>query len=277
MDDQFMALYATGLTEREIESQFSVLSEFLMKIRSHINALNSTEFYLTSIDEGLKAMTINEPNLENNVSTLVLWKCLNQVGMPEKLKKYTKLLLELFLMVIEKNTEDNQKMTEWYNRFTEFTDCIFSFCSKKEYANDFSTIMTCFVGILLKKIREIDIEDYPEKVFLYQFFELIVTDCLRCRTLTNSIVEEIIKNFDDVIQDMSSREITCLSDEIVNMIEYLHRYLNIVEILDRERVRKIESDKRDSFRLVLKKLLEIEVLPKYLSLRVIKLLDIWTC
>ncbi|XP_044753702.1 uncharacterized protein LOC123313069 [Coccinella septempunctata] len=271
MDFKFTDLDYNRTSESNCE--FSSLLEFLVKVKSFVQDSQSTESNILFIEESLKHLTLHESDSGNNISNMVLWKCFHQVGMLRKVKKYVKLLLELLIIRIEIDKEDNQKLMEWYTKFIELRDCILVFCSKKEYAKELIPIMKSFVDILLKKLRMIDMKSYPREVHVHNLFVFIITELFPIRTLMNPIMEEIIKNSDDVTQDLSSQEATYLSEDIVNATECLNRYFNIIEVLDSHKMRKIDIEKTNDLQLIFKKLLRIEILPKFFSVRVVKLLD----
>lgn len=164
MDNQSIDSDSFGASECENENEFDSLLGFLVKVKKFIEASSSSEFDMMFINDAFKSITLDEPVVANNISSLVLRKTFNQVEMPKKVKNYVKLLLELLIMKIDENMADHRILMEWYNRFIEFRDCIFVICSKREYANDLVSVIKYFMDILLKKFRKIDMEKYAIEV-----------------------------------------------------------------------------------------------------------------
>lgn len=90
-------------------------------------------------------------------------------------------------------------------------------------------------------------------------------------------MEEIKKNTEQVIEYQICMDLKYLSEENVNASECLNRYFNIVDTMDKQMIRCLDMEKLNDFKLLLRKLVKMEVLPKNFSIRVVKLLDVLRC
>lgn len=156
-------LETESIKTSENNSEYDQLLSFLTNVKSFMQ-VHSTADDIVSLQDNFRSLNLQGSISEKNIPTMVLWKCFDQVGMLNKVKKYVKLLMELLILKIEEYRTKYQTLMDWYKRFIELKDCIFVFCAKKDYTAELIPVIKSSVDIILKKIRKMDMKTYPQEV-----------------------------------------------------------------------------------------------------------------
>ncbi|KAL3285176.1 hypothetical protein HHI36_019295 [Cryptolaemus montrouzieri] len=246
-------------------------------------SINTCDFLLDFL---IKVKNLISPSLPDQklstndkaISLHKLWKCYDKINMLNKIMKYAKLILHFLLLKIRDDESDPVKLNQWRNTFDDLMKCIVVFSSSRnDYGCHIGVMVKYLVEALLEEIRQVDMKDYPEKIFMFNSLEYMISEFLRQKNFTNITLDAIVQSFDDITKTI----LTYTSDDshqIIYGVEGLNRCLNIIQkgiLMDLQELKKIDVKTRVEFTSLLKKAVEIEFAPKIFRKRVKGLVEIF--